>query len=158
MNRFIPALVAASLAIAPVVALAGPAEQAFLSKLPGVWKGTGTLTGGETGTVNCTLTMRGRSDGVNFSAKCDIDELGPQNFSGVISYNDDKGRYEATSNSGEVTVGEKSGSAVVFSGEIKGVAEGKTVMKITTSRIIVDTTARRPGGKADIKSHIELKR
>lgn len=158
MNRFIPVLVAASLALAPAAAFAGPSEQAFLSKLPGIWKGTGILTGGETGSVNCTLTMRQRSDGISFSAKCDVSELGPQNFSGIISYNDAEKRYEAKSNSGDVTVGTKSGNGVVFSGEIKGVAKGKTVMTITTSRIVVDTTARRPGGDADIKSHIELKR
>jgi hypothetical protein len=158
MTRFASLLLAAALAAMPAVAMAGAPEQAFLAKLPGVWTGKGTLTGAETGTVNCTLTIRQRSDGVNFSAKCDVSEFGPQNFSGVIGYNDATGRYEARSQGGEITIGTKSGNSVVFTAEMKGIAEGTTTMKVGTSRIVVDTKARRPGSSGEIQSRIELRR
>ncbi len=159
MNRLTVTLAAtAAIILAPGLALAGPTEDAFLGKLAGTWKGSGKLTGAETGTVACTLTMRQRSDGMNFSAKCDVPEFGQQNFSGIMSYNDAKGRYEARSPSGEITVGSKKGSNVVFEAKMRGIAEGVSVMTVGTARIVVATTARRPGGTGDIKSHIELKR
>ena len=158
MNRLTLTLAAAALALLPGLAVAGPAEDAFLAKLGGHWKGSGKLTGAETGTVECALTVRQRSDGVNFAVKCDVPEFGQQNFSGVMGYNDAAGRYEARSPSGEITPGVKKGSSVVFEAKMRGVAEGVSVLTVSTPRIIVDSTVRRPGGTADIKSHIELKR
>lgn len=157
MSRTLSLLVATAIALAPLPALAGTAEDNFLARLVGTWAGKGTLTGAETGEINCKATLRQRSDGVNFSVKCDVPEFGPQNFSGIVSYNDAKGQYEAKSPGGEITVGTKSGNAVVFSAKLKGIAEGTSVMKLTTSRIVVDTVAKRPGGgSGDIKSHLEL--
>jgi hypothetical protein len=159
MTRLTHVLFAAAIALAPSAALAGPTEDAFLAKLPGIWKGKGTITGAETGKVDCTLTIRQRTVGVNFSVKCDVSEFGQQSFSGVISYNDAKGQYEAKSSGGEITIGKKSGSAVVFEGKMKGIAVGTSTMKVATSKVTVDTKVRRPGGSGgDIKSYIELKR
>lgn len=159
MNRLARFALAAALVLAPAAAIAGPTEEAFLGKLAGVWKGKGTITGAETGKVDCTLTVRQRSAGVNFAVKCDVTEFGAQSFSGVITYNDDKKQYEAKSAGGEITVGKKSGNAVIFEGKMKGMAVGTSVMKMTTSKITVDTKVRRPGGTGgDITSFIELKR
>jgi hypothetical protein len=158
MTRFARIAFAAAIALAPASAFAGAAEDAFLAKLPGVWKGKGTITGAEKGTVDCILNVRQRSVGVNFSVKCDVTEFGAQSFSGVISYNDAKGQYEAKSGSGEITVGKKSGNAVIFEGKMKGLVVGTSVMKVTTSKVTVDATVRRPDGNSDIKSHLELKR
>ncbi len=65
------------LCCSPAPVLAGPAEDAFLAKLQGVWSGSGTLTGSETGKVDCTMTIRARSEGLNFRGKCDAGEFGP---------------------------------------------------------------------------------
>lgn len=156
MSRFLSIAVVAALALTPVPAFAGASEDAFLARLVGVWTGKGTLTGGETGEINCRSTIRNRSDGINFSVKCDVPEFGAQSFSGAVSYNDAEGRYEAKSPSGEVTIGTKSGNAVIFNAKMKGIAVGTSVMKLTTSRITVDTNVKRPGSSAEIKSHLVL--
>ena len=153
-------LTAALLAFATLMsaapAYAGKAEDAFLAKLVGVWSGSGTLTGDETGTVDCTMTIRSRSDGVSFRGKCDAVEFGPQSFSGNVGYNDTAGRYEAKSPGGDITLGVKSGNAVVFTITLKGIATGTSVMKLSATRAVVDTVVTRPGGKGDIKSHMVL--
>ena len=146
MSRLISIAVIAALALTPLPAFAGASEDAFLARLVGVWTGKGTLSGGETGEIDCRSTIRNRSDGINFSVKCDVPEFGAQSFSGAVSYNDAEGRYEAKSPSGEVTIGTKSGNAVIFNAKMKGIAVGTSVMKLTTSRIVVDTnvSARAP--------------
>lgn len=157
MSRFLPITLAAALALLPLPAFAGAAEDAFLSRLQGIWTGKGTLTGGETGEITCRATIRQRTEGINFSVKCDVPEFGAQNFSGIVSYNDAAGRYEATSPGGEVTIGTKSGNAVIFNAKMKGIAVGTSVMKLTPTRIVVDTDVKRPGANsAQIKSHLEL--
>lgn len=156
MSRLVSIAVATALALTPLPALAGASENAFLGRLVGIWNGKGTLTGGETGELSCRATIRQRSEGINFSVKCDVPEFGAQNFSGIVSYNDAAGRYEATSPGGEVTVGTKSGNAVVFNAKLKGIAIGTSVMKLTPSRIVVDTNVKRPGSSDEIKSHLEL--
>jgi hypothetical protein len=150
------AAVAALLLLGAAPALAGKAEDNFLAKLVGVWSGSGTLTGDETGTVDCTMTIRTRSDGVNFRGKCDAGEFGPQNFSGVVGYNDAEGRYEAKSPSGEVVLGVKEGSSVVFTIKLKGIATGTSVMKLSASRAVIDTVVTRPDSDKQITSHMVL--
>jgi hypothetical protein len=145
------------LSLAPLSALAGANEDAFLARLVGKWSGAGQLTGAETGELSCTGSVREVSTGINFRVKCDVPEFGAQNFSGVVSYNDEEGQYEAKSQSGEVTVGTKSGNAVVFTAKMKGIAVGTSVMKLTTSKITVDTNVKRPGSdEGEIKSRLEL--
>lgn len=146
------------LSLAPLSALAGSNEDAFLLRLVGKWSGAGKLTGAETGELACTGSVRELSVGINFRVKCDVPEFGAQNFSGVVSYNDEKGQYEAKSQGGEITVGTKSGNAVVFTAKMKGIAIGTSVMKLTSTKITVDTTVKRPGNadNGEIKSHLEL--
>jgi hypothetical protein len=139
-------------------ALAGPAEDTFLAKLVGSWSGKGTLTGAESGVVDCSMSFRQRSAGVTFRGKCDVTGFGAQTFSGTLSYNDKLNRYEAASASGDITPGVKSGKSVVFTTKLKGLATGQSVMKLSTTRVVVDTTVKRSASSGDIKSHIELKR
>lgn len=136
-------------------AFAGKTEDAFLSKLQGIWSGSGLLTGDETGKVDCTMTIRNRDEGVNFRGKCDAGEFGPQSFSGIVSYNDVAGRYEAKSQ-GDVTLGVKEGSSVVFTIALKGIATGTSVMKLSQSKAVIDTIVKKPGSKDVIKSHMVL--
>lgn len=148
-----------ALSLAPLPALAGDKEDAFLARMVGKWSGTGTITGDETGKLACTSTIRNVSGGINFKVKCELPEFGNQNFSGFVSYNDDEGRYEAKSSNGQITIGTKSGNAVIFNGEMKGLAVGTSVMKMTSSKITVDTKVKRPGGSGgDIKSYLELRK
>ena len=72
MSRLVPIIVAAALALTPLPVLAGASEDAFLGRLVGIWTGTGALTGGETGELTCRATIRQRSEGINFSVKCDV--------------------------------------------------------------------------------------
>ena len=156
MSRLVPILVAIAIVLAPLPAFAGASEDAFLTRMVGVWTGKGTFSGSEEGEVSCRSTVRQRSEGINFSTKCDVPEFGAQSFSAVVSYNDEEGRYEAKSTGGEVTIGTKSGNAVIFNAKLKGMAVGTSVMKMTASRIVVDTNVKRPGSSDQITSHIEL--
>lgn len=153
-----PALLATILALAPLPALAGAAEDAYLARLVGIWTGAGKLTGGETAAIDCRLVVRTVTAGLSFAAKCDVEDLPAQNFSGTISYNDANKQYEAKSPGGDITVGSRSGTTLTFSGKVKGMAEGVSTMKLSPSRIVVETNVRRPGGTQDIKSTLELKR
>jgi len=156
MSRLLLTLLAATLVLAPLPTFAGATEDAFLARLVGVWSGKGTLTGGETGEIVCNSTIRSVSAGINFRVKCDVPEFGAQTFSGVVSYNDAEARYEAKSQGGDITIGTKSGNAVIFNAKMKGMAVGTSVMKLTGSRITVDANVKRPGSSAEIKSHLEL--
>jgi hypothetical protein len=156
MSRLIPTLMAAALVLTPLPVMSGANETAFLNGLTGIWTGKGTLSGGETGEITCRSTIRQRSEGINFSVKCDVPEFGAQNFSGIVAYNDAEGRYEAISPGGEVTIGTKSGNAVIFNAKMKGIAVGTSVMKLTTRRITVDTNVKRPGSPDEITSRLEL--
>jgi hypothetical protein len=159
MRRLIPAALSVVLILSTAPVFAGPSEDAFLAKLPGTWTGKGTISGAESGVIECTLTMRQRDEGISFRSKCDVPQYGPQSFSGSIAYNDKAGQYEAKSPSGDVSVGVKKGSSIVFTGKMKGIAVGTSILTISTSRIVVDSTVRRPGGSGgEIKSHVEMKR
>jgi hypothetical protein len=156
MSRLLSALVAGALILAPLPALAGPSEEAFLAKPVSTWKGSGTLAGGATGTLACASTIRTAGKGITFRVKCDVPEYGAQTFSGTVTYNDKEGRYEAKSPGGQVTIGTKSGNTVIFAAKMKGIAAGTSVMKMTTTRITVDTNVKRPGSSGEIKSHMVL--
>lgn len=145
-----------ALSLAPLPAFAGTSEDAFLARIVGKWSGTGTITGSETGKLTCTATVRDVDAGITFRVKCDVPEFGQQVFSGTVSYNDGEKRYEAKSPTGEITIGTKSGNAVVFNAKMKGLAVGTSVMKLTSSKITVDTNVKRPGSDGDIESHMEL--
>lgn len=158
MIRSLSLVFAATLALSVTPALAGKAEDAFLGKLAGSYSGTGKLSGARTGALNCTLTIRTTAAGASYRGKCDVPEMGPQGFSGDISYNDKAGRYEATSPTGTVTVGSKSGSTLTFTAKIRGIATGTSVMKLGAGRVTVDTSIDDPNSGQPVKAHIEMKR
>ena len=134
-------------------AYAGTAENAFLARLTGSWTGSGTVTGEDDGPVSCALTFKPAPTGAKFSGKCVAKGMaGGQTFSGTISYNEKAKRYEAGGN-GQTSIGVKSGSSVVFTSDLKGIVTGKSVMKLSTSKILIDATIDRGRGKTS-KSHV----
>src|SRR5882724_5369138 len=120
-------------------AYAGPAEDVFLAKLTGGWTGSGSATGATAGPIRCSLTFRPADEGTHVSGSCMAEGAGfEQSFSGSVSYNDAKKRYEAVSN-GRNQVGTKSGGGVSFITKISGmVGKGTSTMKLTSNRITID--------------------
>jgi hypothetical protein len=153
MRLVLPLAAAAALAFVAAPALAGPAETAFLSKLPGTWTGAGTITGGDGGAVKCKQTLKG-SDKISFSGTCDAGNYGPQTYSGALTYSDAARQYQARSN-GETVVGTRSGSSVVFKSRMKTLAgTGDSVMKLSASAIVIDVDITRSDTGDRMKSHI----
>ncbi|HWV01321.1 MAG TPA: hypothetical protein VN109_09160 [Devosia sp.] len=156
MRISLPMLTAA-FALVALPALAGPAETAFLAKLPGTWTGSGAITGGESGSVACTLTLTG-SDKINFRGTCDAGQFGPQTYSGVLTYVDAARQYQARSN-GQTVVGVKSGGGVVFTSKMKTVAgTGNSIMRLSASSIVIDVDIVRSDTGEKLKSHIVFKK
>jgi hypothetical protein len=99
-------------------ALAAPADVALLKSYIGEWRGRGTLTGAETESVVCRLSLKeGNSDKVNYSGRC---VLAGNNLAinGTLAYVDDNRRFEAamTTNAtfSGIAVGQKRGNGLVF--------------------------------------------
>ena len=156
MRPFLP-LLAVSLALCASPAFAGAAEQAFLAKLAGTWTGTGQLTGDETGTVDCKLTLTGKEK-ISFRGTCDAGKFGPQTYSGVLTFDDATKKYQARSN-GETVIGVKSGNSVVFTTKMKTIAgTGNSVMKLSASTISIDVDLVRADSGDKIKSHLNFKK
>ena len=156
MRSLLPAL-AVSLALCASPAFAGAADQAFLAKLAGTWTGSGTITGDETGSVDCKLTLTG-TDKVNFRGLCDAGKFGPQDYSGVLTFDEKSGKYLARSN-GETVVGVKSGGSVVFTSKMKTMAgTGNSVMKLSASTIVIDVDLVRTDNNEKLKSHLNFKK
>ena len=104
------------------------------------------------------MTIRQRTDGVNLRVQVRCRRVRPAEFLGRLELQRRAGRYEARSTGGEVTVGVKKGNSVIFTSKMKGIATGTSVMNVSTSRIVVDTTVKRSASGGDIKSHLELKK
>lgn len=156
MRSLLPTF-AAALALCASPAFAGPAETAFLAKLPGTWTGSGAITGGETGAVSCTLVLTG-SEKINFKGTCDAGKFGPQSYSGVLTYSDAARQYQARSN-GQTVVGTKSGGGVTFVTKMKTPAgTGDSVMKLTANAIVIDVDILRTDTNQKLKSHINFKK
>ena len=150
-------MLAAVFALGVSPALAGPAETAFLSKLAGTWTGSGTITGDETGKVDCKLTLSG-TDKVNFRGLCDAGTFGPQDYSGVLTFDQKSGKYLARSN-GQTVIGVKSGSSVVFTSKMKTMAgTGNSVMKLSATTISIDVDLVRTDNGEKLKSHLNFKK
>jgi hypothetical protein len=114
MHKKTLALLAALLFTLPAApALAAPADIELLQSYAGSWRGTGELTGPDTGSVRCRLTFRTSGEKLSFSGRCTVAGTGTRGFTGVISFNDQTGRYEASSSDGTV-VGRKSGRTITF--------------------------------------------
>lgn len=103
-------------AAGPVVA--APADVALIKSYIGEWRGRGTLTGANTETVVCRLTLsQGNQDKVNYNGRC---TLAGTNLSvaGTMAYIEEAKRFEAamTSNAtfSGIAVGQKRGNNLVF--------------------------------------------
>lgn len=105
------------LAAAPA-AHAAPADVALLKSYIGDWRGRGTLTGANSETVVCRLSLtQGNQDKVNYNGRCTL--AGTQlAVAGTIAYIEANKRYEAAMSSNAtftgVAVGQKRGNGLVF--------------------------------------------
>lgn len=96
--------------IAP--AFAAQADVALLQKYAGNWRGKGTLTGAESGSILCRLSFRPKGERLSYSGRCSAG-AGAQSFTGTMAFNESTKRFEATS-SGQTIAGKRSGGGVVF--------------------------------------------
>lgn len=107
-----------SAAAAATPAHAGPAEVALLKSYIGNWKGRGVLTGADSETVVCRLSVtQGNQDKVNYSGRCALAGTN-LSVSGTMAYIEASKRYEAAMTSNAtftgIAVGQKRGSGLVF--------------------------------------------
>lgn len=107
-----------SAAAAATPAYAGPAEVALLKSYIGNWKGRGVLTGADSETVVCRLSVtQGNQDKVNYSGRCALAGTN-LSVSGTMAYIEASKRYEAAMTSNAtftgIAVGQKRGSGLVF--------------------------------------------
>lgn len=128
-------LLSSPMVAAPVYAAA--ADVALLKTYIGSWSGTGTLTGANSETVKCKLTLKeGNSDKINYSGRC---VLAGTNLSinGTLAFVDENNRFEAAMTSNAtftgVAVGKKSGDGVVFNLKEQGTDDDGNDMTITAA-------------------------
>ena len=107
-----------SFCAASSAAFAAPADVQLLQSYIGEWKGRGVLTGADSESVVCKLSLReGNDDKVVYSGRC---ALAGTNLAikGTLAYVDASQQYEAAMTSNAkftgVAVGRKSGNGVVF--------------------------------------------
>jgi hypothetical protein len=116
LRLLVPVVALGFSAVAPAVA--GPKEAALLASYAGEWRGKGKVTGPDPGTVVCRITFKpGKSGALSYSGRCSFG-VGQTTFRGAISYNDAKGRFEASSAAQGVAstaIGKKSGNGITFS-------------------------------------------
>jgi hypothetical protein len=117
---------------------AAEADLAFLERLAGNWRGTGSLSGDQSGKVDCRLSLRPSGDHLVYNGRCSLVGEGAQSFQGTISYNDAARRYEARSSQG-TAVGTRDGGALVFAFQGKNLRGSvNSTMRLTSSAIRVD--------------------
>jgi hypothetical protein len=119
------------LIVAPAAApaMAAPADIALLKSYIGDWRGRGTLTGENSETVVCRLSLQdGNEDKINYSGRCAIAGTN-LSINGTLAYIDELRRYEAamTSNASfsGIAVGQKRGDGVVFNLRERERSEGE---------------------------------
>lgn len=106
----------ASAASAP--AIAAPADVELLKSYIGDWRGRGVLTGANSETVVCRLSLtQGNSDKINYSGRCTL--AGTQlSIAGTLAYVEANKRFEAAMSSNAtftgVAIGQKRGSGLIF--------------------------------------------
>jgi hypothetical protein len=134
-NRIVRAAVvaAALLSASAVPAFAGQAETRLLHDFAGTYTGAGKLTGGQSGAVRCRLNIKPAGEGVNFSGRCTFGAVGTESFSGVIRYNDARGRYESIASNGQAVVGRRGGGGIVFNSTMQD-RRGKATSTMTLAR------------------------
>lgn len=148
MNRVIPTVLAAVLAITPTMpALAGPSEANFLTRLAGIWSGNGRMTGAEAGPISCKISFRPSGSRLNYTGRCNVQDMGGQGFNGSINYNDQTHRYEVRSANGLV-VGVRRGNSLVFTTKSQTISgSAYSTMTLSPSAISINFSFVRQGQK-----------
>lgn len=137
-KKTIAFLAAALLAVPAVPSFAAPADVQLLQSYAGTWSGQGQLTGPDSGSVRCRLTFRPSGQKLSFNGRCTVAGTGTRGFSGSISFNEQSGRFEASSTDGTVA-GRKSGNTITFdmsSSTVQG--EVTSSMSLRGNQIRVD--------------------
>lgn len=99
-------------------AFAAPADVALLKSYIGEWRGRGTLTGADTETVVCRLSLKeGNSDKVNYSGRCTLAGTNLA-INGTLAYVEASKRFEAAMTTNAtftgIAVGQKRGNGLAF--------------------------------------------
>ncbi len=140
--------VAGTIAASP--ASAGSNEIALLESYIGSWSGRGQLTGAQSETVVCKLTINpATGDKVNYSGRCAV-AGNTMSVKGTLAYVDANRRFEAamTTNVGYsgLAIGRRSGENVVFNMRETGADEEGRAVTVTAAitlnpaKITVDFT------------------
>lgn len=123
-------------------ALAAPADVALLKSYIGDWRGRGTLTGAETETVVCRLSLKdGNDDKVNYSGRC---TLAGSNLAinGTLAYIDASRRFEAAMTTNAtftgIAVGQKRGRGLLFNLRERDKDEEGKEVSITADIMLTD--------------------
>jgi hypothetical protein len=126
-------------------ALAAKADIDLLKSYLGSWRGRGVLTGADSETVVCKLSLsEGNQEKINYSGRC---TLAGSNLAinGTLAYIDASRRYEAvmTSNASftGVAVGKKQGDGVIFNLQERDTSDGQD-MQITAGIALTGGTIK----------------
>jgi hypothetical protein len=159
MHRLVPILSAALLTVLSVApAFAGASEAAFLNRLAGTWSGKGRLTGAESGPISCKLNFKAGSSRINYTGRCNVQDVGAQGFSGSIGYDDRAKHYIVYSANGSV-IGVRRGNSIVFTTKTQTVSGSSySTMTVSPSAISIDFTIVRSSSGEKTRSHINFSR
>ena len=153
MLRVVPIVLAAILAAtATAPAFAGPSEASFLSRIAGMWSGNGQMKGADAGPISCKISFRPSGDRLNYTGRCNVQDMGGQGFNGSINYNDQTRRYEVRSMNGLV-VGVRRGNSLVFTTKSQTMSgSAYSTMTLSPSSISISFSFIRQGQKTT--SHV----
>src|SRR5262249_44743949 len=99
----------------------------------------------------CKISFKAAGSRLNYTGRCNVQDLGGQGFSGSITYNDSTKRYEVQSAAGPV-VGIRRGNSIVFttkSNSLQGTYY--STMTLSPSAISIAFTIVRDGEKTTSK-------
>jgi opacity protein-like surface antigen len=119
---------------------AAQADVDLLQSYAGNWTGRGVLTGAQSDTVNCRLSVsKGNQGKINYSGRCAISGSN-LTVAGTIAYIDAAGRYEAamTSNASfsGLAIGRQQGDGLVFDLRERNADETGNNMTITAQIVL----------------------
>lgn len=129
------AMAAGAMSVAPAFA-AGEVE--LLKEYVGDWRGRGTMTGANTETVVCRLSMQqGNADKINYAGRCTLAGT-TLSINGTVAFIG--GRFEAamTSNASftGTAIGRKRGDTIVFDLKEKQKGDDGSDMDVTASMVL----------------------
>lgn len=134
---------------AAVPALAAPADVELLKQYVGDWRGRGTLSGANTETIVCRLSMKeGNQDKINYAGRCTLAGT-TLSMNGTVAYIND--RFEAAMSSNAnfngVAVGRKRGNSIVFDLKEREKGDDGKDMDVTAQMVLA-------GGKIDVNFRV----